>query len=125
MHRREYLAAFQKTVAMHETFLIRLAGHPAMRDDENFKVFLEFDKDVRPRVSCVASIVLTHRLDAEHARRRILHLALSSLSARRLTARSTTTRTATRFSRSRNSSSYTSMSRQYAATMCVLLMCAA
>ena len=43
----EYLAAFQKTVAMHEVFLTRIASHSVMRDDDNFHVFLEFEKDVR------------------------------------------------------------------------------
>lgn len=42
----EYLAAFQKTVAMHEVFLIRLATHPSFRDDSNLQVFLEYDKDL-------------------------------------------------------------------------------
>ena len=43
---REYLATFKKTVAMHEVFLQRLAAHPLLRNDVNFKVFLEYDKDV-------------------------------------------------------------------------------
>ena len=43
----EYLAAFQKTVAMHEVFLIRLALHPTMRDDTNLQMFLEFSGNVR------------------------------------------------------------------------------
>jgi sorting nexin-5/6/32 len=42
----EYLAAFQKTVAMHEVFLIRLALHPTMRDDTNLQMFLEFSGNV-------------------------------------------------------------------------------
>ena len=37
---REYLATFKKTVAMHEVFLQRIAGHPTMRNDHNFRVFL-------------------------------------------------------------------------------------
>lgn len=45
----EYLAAFQKTVAMHEVFLMRLASHPVLREDDNFKVFLEYDKDLQTR----------------------------------------------------------------------------
>ena len=44
---REYLATFKKTVAMHEVFLQRCAAHPSMRTDVNFKVFLEYDQDVR------------------------------------------------------------------------------
>jgi sorting nexin-5/6/32 len=43
----EYLAAFQKTVAMHEVFLLRLATHSVLRTDTNFQVFLEYDQDVR------------------------------------------------------------------------------
>ncbi len=43
---REYLATFKKTVAMHEVFLQRLAAHPMLRSDVNFKVFLEYDNDV-------------------------------------------------------------------------------
>lgn len=42
----EYLAAFQKTVAMHEVFLMRLVSHPVLREDENLKVFLEYDKPI-------------------------------------------------------------------------------
>ncbi len=42
----EYLAAFQKTVAMHEVFLLRVTSHPLLRDDSNLQVFLEYDKDV-------------------------------------------------------------------------------
>ncbi len=42
----EYLATFKKTVAMHEVFLQRLASHPILRNDDNYKVFLEFDGDV-------------------------------------------------------------------------------
>ena len=43
---REYLATFKKTVAMHEVFLQRLASHPMLRNDVNFKVFLEYDQEV-------------------------------------------------------------------------------
>ncbi|XP_013414079.1 sorting nexin-6 [Lingula anatina] len=45
----EYLATFKKTVAMHEVFLQRLAGHPQLRNDVNFKVFLEYDQDLSVR----------------------------------------------------------------------------
>lgn len=31
---------------MHEVFLQRLAAHPQLRGDVNFKVFLEYDQDV-------------------------------------------------------------------------------
>ncbi|KAJ8045242.1 Sorting nexin-6 [Holothuria leucospilota] len=45
----EYLATFKKTVAMHEVFLQRLAAHPTLRSDHNFRVFLEYKQalDVR------------------------------------------------------------------------------
>ena len=43
---REYLATFKKTVAMHEVFLCRLAAHPSLRKDENFKIFLEYKQEV-------------------------------------------------------------------------------
>jgi hypothetical protein len=45
-HFSEYLATFKKTVAMHEVFLQRLAAHPVLRTDVNFRVFLEYDQDV-------------------------------------------------------------------------------
>lgn len=31
---------------MHEMFLIRLATHPVFRNDETFRVFLEYDQDL-------------------------------------------------------------------------------
>ena len=37
---------FKKTVNMHEVFLRRLASHPKLRNDANFRVFLEFTGDV-------------------------------------------------------------------------------
>lgn len=43
----EYLAAFQKTVAMHEVFLLRLCHHEVLREDSILQSFLEYDKDVR------------------------------------------------------------------------------
>lgn len=43
----EYLAAFQKTVAMHEVFLMRCVSHPVLCKDANLQVFLEYAKDVR------------------------------------------------------------------------------
>lgn len=46
---REYLATFKKTVAMHEVFLTRLAGHPVFRNDSHLKVFLEYDQDLCAR----------------------------------------------------------------------------
>jgi len=45
----EYLATFKKTVAMHEVFLQRIAGHPTMRNDHNFRVFLEYNEDLNVR----------------------------------------------------------------------------
>ncbi|KAI0220429.1 Sorting nexin-6 [Lamellibrachia satsuma] len=45
----EYLATFKKTVAMHEVFLQRIATHPLLRNDVNFRVFLEFDQDLSVR----------------------------------------------------------------------------
>ena len=42
----EYLATFKKTVAMHEVFLQRLANHPRFRNHPNFRIFLEYEKDV-------------------------------------------------------------------------------
>ena len=45
----EYLATFKKTVAMHEVFLQRIAAHPLLRNDVNFRVFLEWDKDLSVR----------------------------------------------------------------------------
>ncbi|XP_060079518.1 sorting nexin-6-like [Ylistrum balloti] len=45
----EYLATFKKTVAMHEVFLQRIAGHPLLRTDVNFEVFLEYDQDLSVR----------------------------------------------------------------------------
>lgn len=45
----EYLATFKKTVAMHEVFLTRLAAHPILRNDHNFRVFLEYSSDLSVR----------------------------------------------------------------------------
>ncbi|XP_076358938.1 sorting nexin-6-like isoform X1 [Tachypleus tridentatus] len=45
----EYLATFKKTVAMHEVFLQRLAGHPVFKMDHSFRVFLEYEKDLSVR----------------------------------------------------------------------------
>ena len=39
----------QKTVAMHETFLCRLASHPIFRTDMNLAIFLEYDKELNVR----------------------------------------------------------------------------
>eukprot|EP00800_Vazella_pourtalesii_P001130 TRINITY_DN10943_c0_g1_i2.p1 TRINITY_DN10943_c0_g1~~TRINITY_DN10943_c0_g1_i2.p1 ORF type:complete len:285 (-),score=65.23 TRINITY_DN10943_c0_g1_i2:20-874(-) len=45
----EYLALFKRTVSLHEVFLQRLAAHPRLREDHNFHVFLEFDKELSLR----------------------------------------------------------------------------
>ncbi|KAI6659136.1 Sodium/calcium exchanger 1 isoform X18 [Oopsacas minuta] len=45
----EYLALFKRTVSLHEMFLQRLAAHPKLRNDHNFHVFLEFDKELSLR----------------------------------------------------------------------------
>ncbi|XP_791140.3 sorting nexin-6 isoform X4 [Strongylocentrotus purpuratus] len=45
----EYLATFKKTVAMHEVFLQRLAAHAILRNDHNFRVFLEYKQDLNVR----------------------------------------------------------------------------
>lgn len=38
---------FKKTVSMHEVFLQRLAAHPVLRSDSNFRIFLEYKDDVK------------------------------------------------------------------------------
>merc|ERR1719431_1253136 len=45
----EYLATFKKTVAQHEVFLQRLAGHPNLKNDRNLHVFLEYESDLNVR----------------------------------------------------------------------------
>lgn len=45
----EYLAIFKKTVAMHEIFLQRLASHEKFREDNNFKIFLEYENELAVR----------------------------------------------------------------------------
>ncbi|CAF4072006.1 unnamed protein product [Rotaria sp. Silwood2] len=45
----EYLAMFKKTVSMHEVFLQRLAAHPVLRNDSNFRIFLEYKEDLSVR----------------------------------------------------------------------------
>ena len=54
----EYLAAFQKTVAMHEVFLMRLVSHPTFREDDNLQAFLEYEKDVSQAAPALASVAL-------------------------------------------------------------------
>ncbi|CAF0810574.1 unnamed protein product [Rotaria sp. Silwood1] len=45
----EYLAMFKKTVSMHEVFLQRLAAHPVLHNDNNFRIFLEYKDDLSVR----------------------------------------------------------------------------
>ncbi|CAF1050050.1 unnamed protein product [Rotaria sordida] len=45
----EYLAMFKKTVSMHEVFLQRLAAHPILHNDNNFRIFLEYKEDLSVR----------------------------------------------------------------------------
>ena len=45
----EYLATFKKTVAVHETFLCRLAAHPVFSADRNLRVFLTYDGELNVR----------------------------------------------------------------------------
>jgi len=45
----EYLAIFKKTVAMHEIFLQRLTQHTQLKTNHNFRVFLEFEKELGVR----------------------------------------------------------------------------
>lgn len=45
----DYLALFKKTVAMHEMYLMRIAAHSKLREDSNFRVFLEYAKDLKVR----------------------------------------------------------------------------
>ena len=54
----EYLATFKKTVAMHEVFLQRMAAHPVLRSDVNFKVFLEYEPEVVPLFHSVIYILV-------------------------------------------------------------------
>lgn len=44
-----HLAAFKKTVAMHEVFLCYAAARPILRKDLNFYNFLELNKDLSVR----------------------------------------------------------------------------
>ncbi|CAB3397858.1 unnamed protein product [Caenorhabditis bovis] len=46
---QDYLAQFKKTVAMHEVFLQRLAAHNVFKQDNNFRVFLQYDGDLSVR----------------------------------------------------------------------------
>ncbi|CAD6186659.1 unnamed protein product [Caenorhabditis auriculariae] len=46
---QDYLAQFKKTVAMHEVFLQRIAAHSIFRDDQNFRIFLQYEDDLSVR----------------------------------------------------------------------------
>ena len=41
---------------MHEVFLCRLAAHPKLRKDENFKVFLEYKQEVMNYMICKCGV---------------------------------------------------------------------
>ena len=43
---------------MHEVFLQRLAAHPVLRNDNNFRVFLEYKEDV----SIISTVPSSHSL---------------------------------------------------------------
>jgi hypothetical protein len=53
------LALFKKTVAMHEIYLLRIAAHSKLREDSNFRVFLEYAKDVSIVVDLVNKYVVS------------------------------------------------------------------
>lgn len=40
------MAQFKKTVAMHEVFLQRIAAHPVFKNDQNFRIFLQYENEV-------------------------------------------------------------------------------
>jgi sorting nexin-5/6/32 len=42
----EILAAFKKTVAVHQEYLTAVASHPSLRKDMNFKMFLECKEEI-------------------------------------------------------------------------------
>lgn len=47
---------------MHEVFLQRLANHPVLRTDINFKIFLEYEQEVGNITDCFLMFYLTYRL---------------------------------------------------------------
>ncbi|CAI2352624.1 unnamed protein product [Caenorhabditis sp. 36 PRJEB53466] len=46
---QDYLAQFKKTVAMHEVFLQRIAAHPVFKNDQNFRIFLQYENELAVR----------------------------------------------------------------------------
>ncbi|KAK4336633.1 hypothetical protein RND71_043745 [Anisodus tanguticus] len=68
----EYLATFKKTVAMHEIFLQRLAVHPIFRNDNNFRIFLQYENDLSNllyrRARCLSNYEAANR-NLDKARR--------------------------------------------------------
>ncbi|KAF1755280.1 hypothetical protein GCK72_021849 [Caenorhabditis remanei] len=46
---QDYLAQFKKTVAMHEVFLQRVAAHPVFKNDQNFRIFLQYENELSVR----------------------------------------------------------------------------
>ncbi|CAG2177175.1 unnamed protein product [Oppiella nova] len=54
----EYLATFKKTVAMHEVFLQRLAIHPKFKNDQNFRIFLEYESEVSVEISLSRDLIV-------------------------------------------------------------------
>ncbi|CBW44402.1 PX domain-containing protein [Caenorhabditis elegans] len=46
---QDYLAQFKKTVAMHEVFLQRIAAHPVFKNDQNFRIFLQYENELSVR----------------------------------------------------------------------------
>uniref|UniRef100_A0A8R1I2P5 PX domain-containing protein n=1 Tax=Caenorhabditis japonica TaxID=281687 RepID=A0A8R1I2P5_CAEJA len=46
---QDYLAQFKKTVAMHEVFLQRLAAHSVFKNDQNFRIFLQYEDELSVR----------------------------------------------------------------------------
>uniref|UniRef100_A0A1I7V310 Sorting nexin n=1 Tax=Caenorhabditis tropicalis TaxID=1561998 RepID=A0A1I7V310_9PELO len=46
---QDYLAQFKKTVAMHEVFLQRVAAHQVFKNDQNFRIFLQYEQELSVR----------------------------------------------------------------------------
>ena len=56
---------------MHEVFLCRLAAHPKLRKDENFKVFLEYKQEVIHHINhaiSVKKVLQVVEIDSLHAK---------------------------------------------------------
>jgi hypothetical protein len=52
---------------MHEVFLCRLAAHPKLRKDENFKVFLEYKQEVKKQINVHNIYIFCRDEDVEDA----------------------------------------------------------